>query len=81
MATERSQPMRTCALAGPFSTRRLGMSKGTSVQPCCKWPGSPYTALTSKIEVIGGNTERCSHAVGLPSAPSAALMYMAATAL
>ena len=79
LATERSHPMRTCAAAPPFSARRLGMSKGRSVQPCCSSPALAAVAFTSKVEPMLGNTERCSHAVGRPLAPRAAFMYMAET--
>jgi len=49
----------------------------TLLQMC----GIAIDAFTSKIEVIGGKTDRCSHAVGLPIPHQSRLMYMAATAL
>src|SRR6266481_2807841 len=77
LATERSQPMRVCAGAGPFSARWFGSAKGTSLKPSPISPASAYS-VASKVDAIGGNTLRCSHAVGFPSAPSVALKYIAA---
>src|SRR5216684_4974596 len=78
LATERSQPMRVCAGAGPFSARWFGSAKGTSLKPSPISPASAYS-VASQVDAIDGNTLRCSHAVGFPSAPSVALKYIAAT--
>lgn len=75
-ATERSHPMRTCAAAGPFSTRRFATTYGMSVNPIPVWP-TPYVAPGSNSESMGGKAVRCSHAVGLPLAPTAAFMCAA----
>ncbi len=71
--------MRTCAVACPFSERKLGTSKGTTFHPMDISPAPPYTSPSLNVDPIGGNTERCSHAFGLPLSSSAAFMYMAAT--
>jgi len=41
------------------------------------WVG--IVILRSNVDPMGGNTVLCNHAVGFPSGPSAAFMYMAAT--
>src|SRR5215471_14093381 len=55
------------------------MAKGRSLQPRPISPASAVSALASKVEAIGGKVLRCNQAVGLPSDPSEAFRYMAAT--
>ena len=73
LQTERNQPMRTCAAAGPFSARMFAMSYGRSISPrsSSKLAGSFTPA--ANVEAIGGKAERCSHAVGLPRPSTDAL--------
>src|SRR5438132_11373426 len=79
LATDRNQPIRVWFAAGPFSARKLASENGTSVKPSPSSPGSEKVALASNVDPIGGNTVLWSHAVGFPSGPSAAFMYIAAT--
>src|SRR5216110_2415077 len=66
--TERSQPMRTCDLAWPFSRQTFGIAYGRSRNPrlssiLLPYPGSSFT----NVDQMVGNTERCSQAVTFPS--------------
>ena len=66
LLTARNQPMRTCASAGPFSARMFGTSYGRSVSPRSSSKLSGSRAPGANVDAIGGNADRCSHAVGLP---------------
>ncbi len=72
LLTDRSQPMRTCAVAAPFSARTLGMASGRSRMPCPSSPSLACTVPSWNVEPMGGNATRCDHAVSLPPASSPA---------
>src|SRR5260370_34453576 len=55
------------------------MAYGKSVNPSPNSSADEYTALASNVDPIGGKTVRCSQAVGFPSAPTTAFMYIAET--
>ena len=42
-------------------------------------PAPPYTSPSLKVDPMGGKTDRCSHAFGLPLSSTAAFRYIAAT--
>src|SRR2546421_11897041 len=79
LATERNHPIRAWVVAGPFSARKLATANGTSVKPSPSSSGAEYVARGSNVDPIGGNTVLCNQAVGLPSDPSVAFIYIAAT--
>src|SRR3984893_8851188 len=79
LATDLSHPIRTCAVAGPFSERWFGTANGRSLKPSPNSSAFEYTAFASNVDPIGGKTVRCSQAVGFPSGPSAAFIYIAET--
>jgi hypothetical protein len=63
--------MRTCTGAPVFSARMFGTSYAVSVNPMSSSKLSGSGA--PNVDPIGGNTDRCSHAVGLPRPSTAAL--------
>ena len=55
--TERNQPMRVWASASPFSQRRLGMSNGTSTNPCRAHPAARASGRGQRSP--GWSARRC----------------------
>ena len=80
LMTERSHPMRVCAVAGPASPRRFAIAYGKSVTPIPSSPRPDTTRSARNVELIAGSADQWSQATTLPFALTSASRRSTATA-